>query len=184
MALPLPPGLTQAEVAFVAEMEMVTVVPRQRLESIDLLAVGNRHSISPFAHCPRRLPPPHLSSFAKLQTQANKTFLRPGQNPDPTPSSPSRAAPLARPPAQEAAPRQHRAPALAASGLAARDHSARDERGSGSLFRAAPAAVARKPIPAGHGPPASRTLRHYTLPALCCLVHRRCARGVPAVPLA
>ena len=39
MALPLPPGVTQAEVAFLAEMELVTVVPRQRLESIDLLGV-------------------------------------------------------------------------------------------------------------------------------------------------
>lgn len=40
MALPLPPGLTQNEVAFLAEMEMVTVVPRQRLDSIDLLGVS------------------------------------------------------------------------------------------------------------------------------------------------
>lgn len=39
MALPLPPGLSHAEVGFLAEMEMVTVVPRQRLESIDLLGV-------------------------------------------------------------------------------------------------------------------------------------------------
>lgn len=41
MALPLPPGLNHAEVAFLAEMEMVTVVPRQRLESIDLLGVSH-----------------------------------------------------------------------------------------------------------------------------------------------
>jgi hypothetical protein len=39
MALPLPAGLTHAEAAFLAEMELVTVVPRQRLESIDLLSV-------------------------------------------------------------------------------------------------------------------------------------------------
>ncbi|KAM5347976.1 hypothetical protein ACJ41O_007800 [Fusarium nematophilum] len=37
MALPLPPGLIPSEVAFLCEMELVTVVPRQRLESIDLL---------------------------------------------------------------------------------------------------------------------------------------------------
>ena len=43
MALPLPPGLTHSEVAFVAEMEMVTVVPRQRLESIPLLSVSASH---------------------------------------------------------------------------------------------------------------------------------------------
>ncbi|CAI4210886.1 unnamed protein product [Parascedosporium putredinis] len=37
MALPLPVGLTAAEVAFLCEMELVTVVPRQRLDSMDLL---------------------------------------------------------------------------------------------------------------------------------------------------
>ncbi|EON62711.1 hypothetical protein W97_01935 [Coniosporium apollinis CBS 100218] len=37
MALPLPPGLTPPEVAFLCEMELVTVIPRQRLESLELL---------------------------------------------------------------------------------------------------------------------------------------------------
>lgn len=40
MALPLPPGLTPSEVAFLCEMEMVTVIPRQKLESLDLLGVS------------------------------------------------------------------------------------------------------------------------------------------------
>ena len=40
MALPLPPGLVPSEVAFLCEMELVTVVPRQRLDSIDLLTVS------------------------------------------------------------------------------------------------------------------------------------------------
>lgn len=39
MALPLPPGLTPSEIAFLAEMESVTVVPRQRLDSLSLLSV-------------------------------------------------------------------------------------------------------------------------------------------------
>jgi hypothetical protein len=39
MALPLPPGLTPTEVAFLCEMEMVTVIPRQRLETLNLLSV-------------------------------------------------------------------------------------------------------------------------------------------------
>jgi hypothetical protein len=39
MALPLKPGLTPAEVAFLCEMEMVTVIPRQRLDSLELLGV-------------------------------------------------------------------------------------------------------------------------------------------------
>ncbi|KAH7125454.1 GINS complex subunit Psf2 [Dendryphion nanum] len=37
MALPLPPGLTPPEIAFICEMELVTVIPRQRLEGLDLL---------------------------------------------------------------------------------------------------------------------------------------------------
>jgi GINS complex subunit 2 len=48
MALSLPPGLVPTEVAFLCEMELVTVVPRQRLESIELLAV----SCSQLLHSP------------------------------------------------------------------------------------------------------------------------------------
>jgi len=40
MALPLPPGLVPAEIAFLCEMEMVTVIPRQRLERLELLGVS------------------------------------------------------------------------------------------------------------------------------------------------
>lgn len=40
MALSLPPGLTPPEIAFLCEMEMVTVIPRQRLEALELLGVS------------------------------------------------------------------------------------------------------------------------------------------------
>lgn len=40
MALTLPLGLTPPEVAFLCEMELVTVIPRQRLEGLDLLGVS------------------------------------------------------------------------------------------------------------------------------------------------
>lgn len=40
MALPLAPGLTPPEIAFLCEMESVTVIPRQRLESLQLLGVS------------------------------------------------------------------------------------------------------------------------------------------------
>lgn len=40
MALPLPSGLTPPETAFLCEMEMVTVIPRQRLEGLNLLGVS------------------------------------------------------------------------------------------------------------------------------------------------
>jgi GINS complex subunit 2 len=39
MALPLPSGLTPPEIAFLCEMELVTVIPRQRLEGLELLGV-------------------------------------------------------------------------------------------------------------------------------------------------
>lgn len=45
MALPLNPGLTPSEVAFLCEMELVTVIPRQRLDSLELLGVSRpRHN--------------------------------------------------------------------------------------------------------------------------------------------
>ncbi len=53
MALPLPPGLVPSEVAFLCEMELVTVVPRQKLDTIDLLSVsvpcltGHHHLTTP-----------------------------------------------------------------------------------------------------------------------------------------
>lgn len=42
MALPIPPGLTPSEVGFLCELELVTVIPRQRLEGLELLGVGNK----------------------------------------------------------------------------------------------------------------------------------------------
>ncbi|KAH8885511.1 GINS complex, PSF2 component [Thozetella sp. PMI_491] len=67
MALPLPPGLTHSEVAFVAEMELVTVVPRQRLESIPLL-----HGATPALRPPHRAELPlWLALLLKKQRRAN-----------------------------------------------------------------------------------------------------------------
>ena len=43
MAMPLRPGLVPSEVAFLCEMELVTIVPRQRLDSIALLSVSASH---------------------------------------------------------------------------------------------------------------------------------------------
>lgn len=40
MAFPLPRGITPPEIAFLSEMEMVTIQPRQRLEGLDLLGVS------------------------------------------------------------------------------------------------------------------------------------------------
>lgn len=40
MAFPLPRGVTPPEIAFLAEMEQVTIVPRQRLEGLELLGVS------------------------------------------------------------------------------------------------------------------------------------------------
>ena len=40
MAFPYSPGLTPPEIAFICEMELVTIVPRQRLDRLDLLGVS------------------------------------------------------------------------------------------------------------------------------------------------
>lgn len=47
MAFPLPRGITPSEIAFLAEMEMVTVVPRQRLEGLELLGVSSLDLLIP-----------------------------------------------------------------------------------------------------------------------------------------
>ncbi|UPK97277.1 hypothetical protein LCI18_008212 [Fusarium solani-melongenae] len=67
MALPLPSGLIPSEVAFLCEMELVTVVPRQRLESIDLLG-GSTPTLRP----PHRSNLPlWLAILLKKQRRAN-----------------------------------------------------------------------------------------------------------------
>ncbi|KAF8861146.1 GINS complex, PSF2 component [Acephala macrosclerotiorum] len=67
MALPLQPGLTPMEVAFLCEMEMVTVIPRQRLESLNLLG-----GLTPALRPPHRAPLPlWLALLLKRQRRAN-----------------------------------------------------------------------------------------------------------------
>ncbi|KAK1722969.1 hypothetical protein CaCOL14_008253 [Colletotrichum acutatum] len=67
MALPLPSGLVPTEVAFLCEMELVTIVPRQRLESIDLLS-GATPALRPPA---RANLPLWLALLLKKQRRAN-----------------------------------------------------------------------------------------------------------------
>ncbi|KAI0870681.1 GINS complex, PSF2 component [Hypoxylon argillaceum] len=67
MALPLQSGLVPTEVAFLCEMEMITVVPRQRLESIPMLS-GKTPALRP----PRRTDLPlWLALLLKKQRRAN-----------------------------------------------------------------------------------------------------------------
>ncbi|CAG8974485.1 hypothetical protein HYALB_00011635 [Hymenoscyphus albidus] len=67
MALPLPSGLAPAEVAFLCEMELVTVVPRQQLKSHELLG-GPTPALRP----PHRAPLPlWLALLLKRQRRAN-----------------------------------------------------------------------------------------------------------------
>ncbi|GJN76671.1 DNA replication protein psf2 [Purpureocillium lilacinum] len=67
MALPLPPGLVPSEVGFLCEMELVTVVPRQRLEPISLLS-GETPALRP----PHRSNIPlWLALLLKKQRRAN-----------------------------------------------------------------------------------------------------------------
>ncbi|SPO00086.1 probable DNA replication complex GINS protein PSF2 [Cephalotrichum gorgonifer] len=67
MALPLHVGLIPSEVAFLCEMELVTVIPRQRLDSINLLG-GPTPDLRP----PRRSDIPlWLALLLKKQRRAN-----------------------------------------------------------------------------------------------------------------
>ncbi|KAI9877285.1 MAG: DNA replication protein psf2 [Pleopsidium flavum] len=67
MALPLLPGLIPAEIAFLCELEMVTVIPRQRLERLELLG-GPTPALQP----PHRTPLPlWLALLLKRQRRAN-----------------------------------------------------------------------------------------------------------------
>ncbi|KAL8935210.1 MAG: hypothetical protein Q9216_005538 [Gyalolechia sp. 2 TL-2023] len=67
MALPLPSGLSPPEVAFLCEMELVTVIPRQRLEGLQLLG-GSTPPLNP----PYRTPLPlWLALLLKRQRRAN-----------------------------------------------------------------------------------------------------------------
>ncbi|KAK5171056.1 DNA replication protein psf2 [Saxophila tyrrhenica] len=67
MALPLPPGLTASEVGFLCEMELVTVIPRQRLEGLELLGGPTQPLNPPF---PTPLPL-WLALLLKKQKRAN-----------------------------------------------------------------------------------------------------------------
>ncbi|KAI9819313.1 MAG: DNA replication protein psf2 [Thelocarpon impressellum] len=67
MAQSLRPGLSPSEVAFLCEMEMVTIIPRQRLESLELLG-GPTTALNP----PHRTPLPlWLALLLKRQKRAN-----------------------------------------------------------------------------------------------------------------
>ncbi|KAF2840642.1 GINS complex, PSF2 component [Patellaria atrata CBS 101060] len=67
MALPLPPGLTPPEIAFLCEMELVTIIPRQRLEGLKLLG-GPTPPLTP----PHRTNLPlWLALLLKRQKRAN-----------------------------------------------------------------------------------------------------------------
>ncbi|KAJ6012032.1 hypothetical protein N7499_012998 [Penicillium canescens] len=67
MAFPLPRGVTASEIAFLAEMETVTIVPRQRLEGLELLG-GPVEPLVP----PRRASLPlWLALLLKRQRRAN-----------------------------------------------------------------------------------------------------------------
>ncbi|EEH45097.1 uncharacterized protein PADG_01247 [Paracoccidioides brasiliensis Pb18] len=67
MAFPLPRGITPPEIAFLCEMEMVTVIPRQRLEKLELLG-----GLIPPLVPPRRTNLPlWLALLLKRQRRAN-----------------------------------------------------------------------------------------------------------------
>jgi hypothetical protein len=66
MAFNHPPGLNPPEIAFVCEMELVTIIPRQRLDRLDLLGVSDpwRRMPSSRSEC---LSPPSKLNLASNQ---------------------------------------------------------------------------------------------------------------------
>ncbi|EEP77419.1 predicted protein [Uncinocarpus reesii 1704] len=67
MAFPLPRGITPPEITFLCEMEMVTIVPRQRLEGLELLG----GPIEPLIPPRRSSLPLWLALLLKRQRRAN-----------------------------------------------------------------------------------------------------------------
>ncbi|KAJ5273203.1 GINS complex subunit Psf2 subgroup [Penicillium angulare] len=67
MAFPLPRGITPSEIAFLAEMETITIVPRQRLEGMELLS----GSIEPLGPPRRASLPLWLALLLKRQRRAH-----------------------------------------------------------------------------------------------------------------
>ncbi|KAL8963883.1 MAG: hypothetical protein Q9197_007056 [Variospora fuerteventurae] len=77
MALPLPPGLTPPEVAFLCEMELVTVIPRQRLEGLQLLGPSySNANVAPTSSRPHGFPlPPSIPSCSSKHPALNFPIL-------------------------------------------------------------------------------------------------------------
>ncbi|KAH8691342.1 putative DNA replication complex GINS protein [Talaromyces proteolyticus] len=67
MAFPLPRGISPSEIEFISEMEMVTVVPRQRLEGLDLLSGPTEKLLPP----QRATLPLWLAILLKRQRRVN-----------------------------------------------------------------------------------------------------------------
>ncbi|PKY01475.1 GINS complex, PSF2 component [Aspergillus campestris IBT 28561] len=67
MAFPLPRGITPPEISFLAEMEMVSILPRQRLEGLELLG----GPIEPLLPPRRATLPLWLALLLKRQRRAN-----------------------------------------------------------------------------------------------------------------
>ncbi|KAF2278055.1 DNA replication complex GINS protein-like protein psf2 [Westerdykella ornata] len=100
MALPLPPGLTPPEVAFLCEMELVSIIPRQRLDSLDLLGGSIPALVPPHKTSvplwlalllkrqrranivpPPWLAPPWLTAILEYETEHPDTFSPPPRLP-------------------------------------------------------------------------------------------------------
>lgn len=148
MALPLAPGLVPSEVAFLCEMELVTVVPRQKLESIDLLSVSS-------------------SSCHDLISWLN--IVCAGLNTCTPTTVPLKPATMARSPPQETTSCQHRAAGMAPSRLITRHNPPREERQPGRLLT-----TSATPCPCRccrQRPPNTR--HHQAIPAFRRLVHHR-----------
>lgn len=137
MALPLPPGLTPPEIAFICEMELVTIIPRQRLEGLGLLGV----------RVPRYTPPSLPWPIMSIREPRELNIDRCTGSSETAESAPkSFHTVVARSPTEETTAREHRPAAMAGSRVARGDIELRDRH---RCFLAAAATSARAVVHRG-----------------------------------
>lgn len=167
MALPLPSGLAPTEVAFLCEMEMVTVIPRQRLESLNLLGV----SIS----TPPTPPLPAQQWHQGLRTEDWGLTKCQGTNTGSPSTASSESAVMASSPPQTPASSRYSSSTLASSTIPRQDSEARNRSVTWSIQSSSSASTSCTNDPILH--------RQY-LSSFPAILNSRLSSRLSSIPLA
>jgi hypothetical protein len=162
MALPLQQGLTPTEVAFLCEMEMVTVVPRQRLESLNLLGVSTYPANPTISSPSLLLTLPFSPQDIFLSTETDFSILGTNTRSETTP--PRCSPPLARSPSQTPTQSQH-SPSTMAPPLLPRINSQNRNLNITRLLGPSTSTLFRKPYISSF-PPLVNRLRAFARPPI------------------